>query len=223
MLDARHRASLPLTECRGSGVPAALLAGTRHVEVPRGTVVISEGRPTHAWFVIETGALRISCTSRLGCTATLAVLGPGDVIAPTARGDLLAESRAIVDSVVLRIPTPTMELAIERDPALGPWIQRAQHRHVDRLRRRLASALSAGVRDRLLELLGDLASSHGTPVSGGVRIELPLPQEVLATMVGATRESVNRAVRSLESNGAIRRSKRGYVLVDRGSPTRTKR
>ncbi len=223
MQDARHRASLPLAECPGNGMPAALLAGARRVEVDRGTLVTTEGRPTHAWFVVETGAIRISCTSPLGCTATFAVLGPGDVIAPPARGDLLPESRAIVHSVVLRIPTPAMDLAIERDPSLGSWIRRAQHRHLDRLRRRLASTLSLGVRDRLLELLRDLASSHGARVRDGVRIELPLAQEVLAAMVGATRESVNRAVRSLEADGEIRRSRRGYVLVDPGSPIRTKR
>ena len=222
MLDARSRASLPLTEGRGHGVPVASLAGARRSEVGRGTVVIAEGRPTHAWHVVEAGAIGVSCTSRLGCTATLAVLGPGDVIPPAARGDLLAESRAIVDSAVLRISMPEMDLAVQRDPALGWWLQGAQHRHVDRLRRRLASALSLGVRERLLEVLRDLASSHGRPARDGVRIELPLAQELLATMVGATRESVNRAVRSLEAGGAIRRFKGGYVLVGPGSAIRTK-
>jgi CRP/FNR family transcriptional regulator, cyclic AMP receptor protein len=218
MQDARHRASLPLVECRGWDIPAALLACGRRLEVERGTVLAHEGRPSHAWLVVEAGALRLSCTNGRGCTATLAVLGSGDLLAPSSRGELLAEARAMIDSVVFRVPAPDMDGAIGRDPAIGSWISRTHHRQVDLLRRRLASALSLGVADRLREVLRDLASTHGAHTRDGVRIELPLSQELLATMVGATRESVNRAVRALEARGAIRRTTRGYVVFDpRGS------
>jgi CRP/FNR family cyclic AMP-dependent transcriptional regulator len=223
MQDARHRASLPLAGCRGCGIPAALLARARRLEVERGAVVTHEGRPAHAWLVVEDGALRLSWTNGRGCTATFAVLGAGDLLAPSSRGELLAEARAMIDSVVFRVSTPDMDDAIERDPAIGSWISRAHHRQVDLLRRRLASSLSLGVADRLREVLRDLASTHGAHTRDGTRIDLPLSQEMLATMVGATRESVNRAVRALEAGGAIRRTKRGYVLLDPRGPARANR
>ena len=223
MQDARHRASLPLVGPRGWDIPAALLACGRRLEVERGTVVTREGRPSHVWLVVEAGALRLSSTNGRGCTATFAVLGSGDLLAPSSRGELLAEARAMIDSVVFRVPAPDMDGAIERDPAIGSWISRAHHRQVDLLRRQLASALSLGVTDRLLEVLRDLASTHGAHTPDGVRIELPLSQELLATMVGATRESVNRAVRALEARGAIRRTKRGYVVFDPRGPARANR
>ena len=223
MQDARHRASLPLAGCHGWGIPAALLARARRLEIERGTVVTHEGRPAHAWLVVEDGALRLSWTNGRGCTATFAVLGAGDLLAPSSRGELLAEARAMIDSVVFRVSTPDMDDAIERDPAIGSWISRAHHRQVDLLRRRLASSLSLGVADRLREVLRDLASTHGAHTRDGTRIDLPLSQEMLATMVGATRESVNRAVRALEAGGAIRRTKRGYVLLDPRGPARANR
>jgi CRP-like cAMP-binding protein len=204
-------------------MPAALLACGRRVEVERGTVVTREGRLAHAWLVVEAGALRLSFTNGRGSTATLAVLGAGDLLAPSSRGELLAEARAMIDSVVFRVPAPDMDGAIERDPAIGSWICLAHHRQVDLLRRRLASALSLGVTDRLLEVLRDLAPTHGAHTRDGVRIELPLSQELLATMVGATRESVNRAVRALEARGAIKRTKRGYVVFDPRGPDRANR
>ena len=223
MQDARHRASLPLAGCRGWAMPAGLLACARRLEVERGTVVTHEGRPEHAWLVVEAGALRLSCTNGRGCTATFAVLGAGDLLAPSSRGELLAEARAMIDSVVFRVPAPDMDDAVERDPAISSWISRTHHRQVDLLRRHLANALSLGVADRLLEVLRDLASTHGAHARDGVRIELPLSQEMLATMVGATRESVNRAVRALEAGGAIRRMKRGYVVLDPRGPARANR
>ena len=218
MQDARHRASLPLAGRRDGSMPAALLACARRLAVERGTVLVREGRPVHAWLVVETGALRLSCTSGCGRTATFAVLGAGDLLAPPSRGELLAEVRAMIDSVVFRVPAPDMDDAIARDPVIGSWISRAHHRQVDLLRRQLASALSPGVTNRILELLRDLASTHGAQTRDGVRIELPLSQELLATMVGATRESVNRAVRALEARGPIRRTKRGYVVLDLRGP-----
>ena len=223
MQDARHRASLPLVGRGGWDMPAALLACGRRVEVERGTVITHEGRLAHAWLVVEAGALRLSSTNGRGCTATLAVLGAGDLLAPSSRGELLAEARAMIDSVVFRVPAPDMDGAIERDPAIGSWISIAHHRQVDLLRRRLLSALSLGVTDRLLEVLRDLAPTHGAHTRDGVRIELPLSQELLATMVGATRESVNRAVRALEARGAIKRTKRGYVVFDPRGPDRANR
>ena len=223
MQDAHHSASLPLVGRRGWDIPAALLACGRRLEVDRGTVVTHEGRPAHAWLVIEAGALRLSCTNGRGCIATLAVLGAGDLLAPSSRGELLAEARAMIDSVVFRVPAPDMDAAIERDPAIGSWISLARHREVDVLRRRLASALSLGVTDRLLDVLRDLASTHGAHMRDGVRIELPFSQDLLATVVGATRESVNRAVRALEARGAIRRTKRGYVVFGPRGPARANR
>jgi CRP-like cAMP-binding protein len=78
---------------------------------------------------------------------------------------------------------------------------------------------------RALRALFDLARTHGHASPQGVRIRIPLPQETVAWMVGATRESVNRTLRTLEADGSIRRSGGRYVLlasathgVEGGSP-----
>jgi CRP-like cAMP-binding protein len=62
-------------------------------------------------------------------------------------------------------------------------------------------------------VLEDLAAAHGRTHPGGVTIRLPLTQDLLASMVGATRESVNRAIADLERLGLVRRSGLRYVLV----------
>jgi CRP-like cAMP-binding protein len=69
------------------------------------------------------------------------------------------------------------------------------------------------VRERLRSRLTDLAQRFGAPVPGGVRIGIRLSQEELAELTGSARESVNRALRSMQRDGQVRIEGRGrYVL-----------
>ena len=54
----------------------------------------------------------------------------------------------------------------------------------------------------------------GVPASGCVRIMLPLTQQELATLVGASRESVNRALVRLRRQGRVRLEGGWIVLLD---------
>jgi CRP-like cAMP-binding protein len=65
---------------------------------------------------------------------------------------------------------------------------------------------------RVRRRLGELASEHGRSVPDGVRIEVPITQEDLAAMVGAARETVNRALVDLISAGMLRFDRRRYIL-----------
>jgi CRP-like cAMP-binding protein len=68
------------------------------------------------------------------------------------------------------------------------------------------------IADRLGTRLDDLAVRFGRPVPGGRILELPLTQEHLAGLTGATRESVNRALAELAAAGRVHRSRGRYVV-----------
>jgi CRP/FNR family cyclic AMP-dependent transcriptional regulator len=57
---------------------------------------------------------------------------------------------------------------------------------------------------RLARVLLDLAAHHGYAIPQGIRIESRMTQGELAAMAGASRESVNRALRGFEQRGLIR-------------------
>jgi CRP-like cAMP-binding protein len=122
------------------------------------------------------------------------------------------EARALVKGVACSIPFPALRTAMAADPPLAKWLAIAAALQASRVRRTLARTLVTRVSSRLLGVLEDLASSYGRPVPGGVGIGLPLTQELMASMVGATRESVNRAVADLEGRGLVRRVGLRYVL-----------
>jgi CRP-like cAMP-binding protein len=67
------------------------------------------------------------------------------------------------------------------------------------------------VPQRLARKLLELAQQHGQVETEGVRISLSLNQSDLASLIGATRESINKAL------GTFRRN--GYILVEQSRIT----
>lgn len=59
------------------------------------------------------------------------------------------------------------------------------------------------LRQRLARRLVDLAAVYGSPEGEGVRLSLPLAQDELARMLGATRQSINKELRALTREGLL--------------------
>ena len=193
---------------------------------PPGHVVVREGETPASLFVVEVGAVAISCTAPSGRMGTLAVLGPGDAfgIEGLARANppgagrlrtgepaLLPEARTLVRSRILCAPVSGLRPALEQVSQIARWLAAAALR-LQEQERLLLRALTLTVPDAVHSALADLARRHGQAVPGGLLIDLPVSQESLARMVGATRESVNRALQGLAAAGLVGRSGRRYVV-----------
>ena len=63
-------------------------------------------------------------------------------------------------------------------------------------------------------MLAKLATDYGVPVRTGTRIEVKLSQKDLGTLVGASREKVNKQIRQWEEDGVLRKDSGRMVVVD---------
>ena len=158
-----------------------------------------------------------------GAAAFTQVLGPGDLLGLEAlrqarrrgrggQGRARVEAKALVRTSLISAPGPEVRRAIATDPWLASLLLEAVAEHVARLERSLAATVGTRLSQRTLAELTKLAISHGKPIPGGDRIDLPLSQDLLASMVGGARESVNRTLQELAASGAIRREGRSYVV-----------
>jgi len=74
-----------------------------------------------------------------------------------------------------------------------------------------------GIEERLLALLWAFAERWGTLVADGARIEMNVPQSVLAEMVGTRRPTVSLALGNLRDRGLLISAESGcWVLA--GAP-----
>jgi len=171
---------------------------------------------SHALLVGE-GIVAVSNVRRSGRVVTVALLGPGDAWtgdgedpAPAVRVD------ALCASTLALIARDALTAAVTADIATATWLACMHLRRALNAERRAAEAHTLSVDERLRGALRDLACARGTLLADGrVRLGVRVSQERLAWLAGTTRESVNRALRSLAHSGAVSLVNGRYVLAPR--------
>ncbi|MDP8955467.1 MAG: Crp/Fnr family transcriptional regulator [Actinomycetota bacterium] len=195
------------------------LRGARLQRFYAGEVVMREGEVPDVVAVVAEGAVAVSSRTPCGRVATLSVLGPGDFVGHHAVAsepvpDTLPGVAALVESTVLTVPATSLRAVLPRDTLLLRGFASAVVEQLDRSQAALARALTLPVVDRVRHALRDLAVRFGRRTPAGTTVMLPVSQELLGSITGATRESVNRALRDLRVAGAIRSQDGRYVWTE---------
>jgi len=197
---ARPRGHRRVASWSGAGpMPASRLAGADALVVFEGVVAV--GLVTNAGRVIG-----------------LAVLGPGEIWTARADDGGLAGFRveALCPSEVRLTSVDTL-LALASDVEVGRSLVRALLHRAGTAERRFAGLAVLPVEERLLLLLDHLSRLRGVPGPRGTWIDFDLSQDRIAALTGTTRESVNRAVRSLTRRGVVDRRGLRYAVAGGGS------
>ncbi len=182
----------------------------------RGQVVFYEGDPGDSLLVVVEGSLKALSTSSHGEELLLAVVDPGESVGELAVADggrRSATIAALTDAAVLRIPRAAFLTAAERSPALTRTLLTALAATVRRLTGDAADLVFLDVPHRVAKQLLALPCVDGA-------IRTPLTQTDLAERVGATRQSVNAALQSLQRRGWITVESREIRLHDAAALSR---
>jgi CRP/FNR family transcriptional regulator, cyclic AMP receptor protein len=177
-------------------------------DVRPGREVIHQGEPyTDAW-TVRSGALLMEVVDAEGHRLALDLLGPGDLVGGPPAWTADASVRALVTSGLFGAGPVALRDGLARRARRAAWLA--------------CSVAWDRIADRVAIRLEDLAVRFGRPVPGGRCLELPLTQEHLAGLTGATRESVNRALAELAAAGRVERTRGRYVIrpaaLDGGTP-----
>jgi CRP/FNR family transcriptional regulator, cyclic AMP receptor protein len=158
----------------------------------------------------------LSSVTAAGREVVVALLCPGDVFGESA---LLGtpspvEARAVGETTLVAVPIASLRALLERHPAIAEELLRLVAARLHRTSTALEEALVGDLPSRILGRLRDLAAAHGVRGSEGVPLTVPITQDELARMVGASRESVSRSVGALAAQGLVRPGRRRLVLTD---------
>ena len=169
------------------------------VVVRAGHAAVRQGEPCPDLWAVESGVFEARVVSLEGRSFLFDLLGPGDAIG--ALGDTPSPWTATALRPARLLPLRDADAAA----AMAASTQRATT---------IAANLAwCGVTERIERRLIDLAQRIGRPVAGGTLIPVRLTQDDLASMVGATRETANRALGRLLARGAIERQGRARYVV----------
>jgi CRP/FNR family cyclic AMP-dependent transcriptional regulator len=201
----------------GSGVGVVLREQGMQRSFRDGSALFGVGDPAEEIFLIKRGWVTLALGTPAGGEVILRLSGPGDIV-----GELsvlvdeprTAPARAVdaVEAVVA--PARILTAALTRDAALAGELLRllaVRLRDADRQRQEFAGLDSlARVARRLLEL----TERFGEATDDGLRVELPLSQEQLASRCGCSREATVKALRTLREIAGVTTGRRTVTLRD---------
>jgi CRP/FNR family cyclic AMP-dependent transcriptional regulator len=207
-------ARLPASDLR------ALASRGRVRTYPAGAVIFREGAPGDSLYVVIEGSVRVALHSAAGEEATLALLGPGEFL-----GDLaLLDGRPRSASAIASQPTKT--LVVTRSDFIA-WLSgrvsaalallETLSMRVRRTDEALADLAFLDLPHRLAKRLLDLAAAHPEMQAGGAvseKARLRVTQNELASMLGVSRESVNKQLNLFAREGWIQLGRGSVTLVD---------
>ncbi len=207
----------PLFSSLDEEAAESLRASMTDTELERGEVLFNEGDSGDRLYVVLDGKIKLGRTSGDGRENLLAVLGPGQMFGELSLfdpGPRSATATAVTDSRLASLGHAELQpwLVNRPDVARGLLFQLAH-----RLRRTnevVADLVFSDVPGRVAKALLDLSTRFGRQAEDGIHVHHDLTQEELAQLVGASRETVNKALADFASRGWLRLEPRSVVLVE---------
>lgn len=181
------------------------------VELIRSDVVFEEGSSADACYVVISGRIAIANKSFDGRESMVAIMERGDLFGEMGLFDGLgrsAEARSLENSSVIRIPYEVLQSIWENKPELLWSVVRLLSQRLRSTDEALADSFFLDVTGRTAKHLLELAGAQDA-------FEIPITQEELAGLVGASRERVNKAIASFLRLGWIEQNDREYRILKR--------
>ena len=198
--------------------PEALTAITDAADtrpLQRGDIVFTQDDDPDELFVVERGRIAIANKSDDGRESLIALMERGDLFGEMPLFDGLprsAEARALEESQVVAVPYGPLRDAFEEEPG-HLWTV------VELLAGRLRATDEALADSVFLDVTGRTAKRLLELAGDSDEFTLPITQEELAGMVGASRERVNKAIASFIRLGWVEQNDRLYTVTNRRQMT----
>ncbi|HEY2025642.1 MAG TPA: Crp/Fnr family transcriptional regulator [Diaminobutyricibacter sp.] len=186
---------------------------TRERSYPRGSVILFQDDPGDSLFVLRVGRVKVVLIGEDGREVILGVLEPGAHFGELALIDDQPRSAHVIameDAQLLILRREDFRRRVEANPTVAWALLTELSRRLRRADNKIGGLVLLDVPGRIARLLLDLADETGTTT-----IEKPLTHQTIAQMIGASRETVSRAMKEFQDAGLITVERRRIGLGDR--------
>lgn len=183
----------------------------------RKSLVYLPGDEANSVLLVASGRVKICNFTPDGKQAILAFIEPGEIFGElSVLDDAPHEEYAevIETATIVLIPHDEVRRLIEETPTLAIGLTQLFGLRRRRIERRLRNLLYRSNRERLVHLLLELAERYGHAESGGVRLDIKLSHQDMASLVGSTRESITVALGELMNERYVKLARRQVFICD---------
>ncbi len=181
----------------------------------RGELIYLPGDMGDSVLLLARGRVRIYHVTPEGKQAILGFIEPGELFGELSvfDGTLREEYAEAADNCfAVLLPRHVMQRIMSQHPDISLGMTHLFGFRLRRIERRLKSLLFRSSRDRLIHLLLELAEKYGRPQADGLLISLKISHQDLASVIGATRETVTITLGELQQEGLVRIERRRIIL-----------
>ena len=189
----------------------------RYQTIRKGQILFRKGDEGTALYLIHTGRISIILTVRPDDEITLAVLADGDFFGEMALLDGMARSANAVAQedtelyVLNRIDFIRFLMHNEHAMQAILYTLSMRLRKTDDL---LGETAFLNISSRLAKRLVELADTRGVREEGSTHVELTLTQKELASLVGVSRESINKELKRWRARDLVATSRNRLIITD---------
>lgn len=176
---------------------AQLMSAAKRRTFRSGEVIFHRDDPGQVLYMIKEGKVKICIISPDGQEISLAVLGKGEYFGEFTLLDSLprsADAIALERAECYTLQRADFHNAIMKNPKIAIKVMEALTRRLRNTDQMVEDLIFLDVYGRVAKKLLELAEAHGVKTEQGVLIDVRLTQQELASMVGASRESVNKVM-----------------------------
>jgi CRP-like cAMP-binding protein len=194
-----------------------LLEATTTKRLEPKEVLFRKGDAGNQLYGILSGSLKVTATGSDGKEVMFTLMGPGEVIGEIPLldgGERSASVVAVEPTELLTLHRRELMPFLESHPRAAIGLASVLAARVRRLSERTEDHQTMPLPGRIAKRLISLSEQYGKhPIVGGP-VEVRLPQQDLADLVGTSRESVNKQLRAWEEQGIVEIG-RGRVVLKR--------
>lgn len=215
MSTADFLATVPLFKSLAPAEVAAFSQMVREKSYPKGSVILFEDDPGDALFVVRSGRVKVVLVAEDGREVILGILGVGEHFGELSLIDDQPRSAHVVameESALIVLRRDDFRRRVEENPAVAWALLLELSRRLRRADEKIGSLVLLDVPGRIARVLLDTAAE-----TGGDDIEKPLTHQTIAHVIGASRETVSRAMREFVESGWITTVKRKIRIADRAA------
>ena len=215
---ADYVTALPLLARLPQADRMALAHKARLRNYKAGTVIFGEGEPGDAVHVVVEGRVRIVAGGPNGEEATVAIVGKGDCFGEFALLDGLPRSASAIASVATKTFIVTRDDFVEwitERPSAALAIMEMLSLRLRKMDEALVDLVSLDLPHRLAKQLLSLAKVHDleTVLNNGT-LRLSVTQGELASMLGVSRESVNKTLTQFSGHKIVETARGAVTITD---------
>ncbi len=197
---------------------ASLAARASLRAFPAGTVIFRQGDPGDSLHIIVEGRVNIVAAASGGDETTVALMGPGDCFGEFALVDGLPRSASAVTAIATRTFVVTRDAFVEwvtERPAAALAIMETLSVRLRKTDQALVDLISLDLARRLAkQLLSRAATLDLETVLNNGTLRLQVKQGELASMLGVSRESVNKTLKQFSLNGWVETTRGAVTITD---------